>query len=129
MTAAPLWQAAAPVLLHALAALAAILLGAVQLSRPKGGPAHRAAGATWVAAMALVAGSAFWMGEGGWSPLHALALGTLGSLAFALWALHAGRGAVHGRAMQWVYAMALIVTGLFALMPGRLLHAVVFGGG
>jgi uncharacterized membrane protein len=29
--------------------------------------------------------------------------------------------------MIWLYALALVATGLFTLWPGRIMHAVVFG--
>ena len=29
--------------------------------------------------------------------------------------------------MAWVYALALVVTGLFTLWPGRIMHQVLFG--
>jgi uncharacterized membrane protein len=29
--------------------------------------------------------------------------------------------------MFWIYALALIVTGLFTLWPGRIMHEVIFG--
>ena len=43
--------------------------------------------------------------------------------------LSARRGQIEGHrsAMIWMYALALMVTGLFTLWPGRIMHAVVFG--
>jgi choline dehydrogenase len=74
-------------------------------------------------------GDASLRGSDGWSPIHLLSVGTLLSLIYALWAVHAGRRAIHGRSMQWIFAMALVVTGVFTLLPGRIMHAVLFGSG
>ena len=34
----------------------------------------------------------------------------------------------HRRAMLGIFLGALVVAGLFTLLPGRIMHAVVFGG-
>src|SRR5262245_59405900 len=64
---------------------------------------------------------------GPWSPIHLLAIFTLGMLPLAV--LHARRHRVgrHRNAMIAIFAGALVVAGLFTLMPGRIMHAVVFG--
>lgn len=49
------------VYLHLLAAVAAFLLGAWQLSRSKGTPSHRAAGWIWAGLMMAVAVSSLWI--------------------------------------------------------------------
>jgi uncharacterized membrane protein len=33
----------------------------------------------------------------------------------------------HRTTMLWLFAGALIIAGLFTFMPGRIMHAVVFG--
>jgi uncharacterized membrane protein len=45
----------------------------------------------------------------------------------AVFAASRGRIEAHRRAMLSIYALALIVTGLFTLWPGRIMHRVVFG--
>ncbi len=101
MSLAPLLNADPAIQLHAFAALAAFGLGAVQLAAPKGTLPHRTLGWIWVVLMVIVAASSFWIHElrlwGPWSPIHLLAIFTL------------------------------VVAGLFTLMPGRIMHAVVFG--
>jgi len=52
--AAPFW-----VQVHALAAIAALALGAAQLAAPKGTLSHRAVGWVWVTLMATTALSSF----------------------------------------------------------------------
>ncbi len=126
-----LFLEASPIPSHALAALGALVLGAWQLARPKGGGGHRLAGWLWVTAMVYVAASSFWISElrlwGRFSPIHLLSLWTLGSLAFAVVMARRGNIKAHRWTMLSLYFLALIVTGLFTLLPGRVMHSVLFG--
>ena len=74
----PLTNAPFAIQLHAYAALAAFVLGAVQLARVKGTTQHRALGYTWVGLMLVVAISSFWIHDmrvwGPWSPIHLLSI-------------------------------------------------------
>jgi len=55
MSLAPLLAAAPEIQVHAFAAMAAFLLGAVQLAAPKGTFPHRTLGWVWVALMLVTA--------------------------------------------------------------------------
>ena len=131
MTWEPLLSAEAPIPLHALLAFAAVALGGLQLALPKGGLRHRAVGGLFVAAMAVVAISALWIHEirlvGPWSPIHLLIPLTLYTLWDGVRAARAGRIAAHRRDMVLLYLTALVVTGAFTLLPGRVMHDVLFG--
>ncbi|MET4748440.1 hypothetical protein ABIB08_002780 [Bradyrhizobium sp. RT11b] len=61
MSVAPLLEAAPAIPLHAFAAMAAFVLGLVQFAAPKGTLPHRTIGWIWVALMAVVAASSFWI--------------------------------------------------------------------
>jgi uncharacterized membrane protein len=128
----PLWDDGALIALHALLALAAMALGAVQFAAPKGTLAHRVLGYLWVGAMAIVAGSSFWIHSFRWvgpfSAIHALSALVLVTLVYALRAVRRGNVAGHRRAMVQLYALALLLAGAFTLLPRRTMHAVVFGG-
>lgn len=132
MTWQPLWNDGPLVSVHALVALAAMALGAIQLAAPKGTPSHRALGYVWVGAMAVVAVSSFWIHDFRWfgpfSAIHVLSLLVLATLVYALRAVRQGRIAAHRSAMIKLYVLALLLTGAFTLLPGRTMHAVVFGG-
>ncbi|MEL6792698.1 MAG: DUF2306 domain-containing protein [Pseudomonadota bacterium] len=121
-----------PIASHALIAIGAFGLGAAQLALPKGGGRHRAIGYVWVAAMAFVAASGFFIHEieliGPFSPIHILSIVTLVSLWFAVRAARAGDIRRHKAIMLSLFALALVVTGAFTLLPGRAMHAVLFGG-
>ncbi|MGJ5137537.1 DUF2306 domain-containing protein [Bradyrhizobium oligotrophicum] len=131
MSFAPLLAAEPAVLLHAVAAMTAFALGLVQFATPKGTLPHRTLGWIWVALMAAVAASSFWIHTirlvGPFSPIHLLSLYTLAVLPVAVWAAHRHRVGPHRRAMITLFSGALVIAGLFTLMPGRIMHKVVFG--
>ncbi|HTZ01844.1 MAG TPA: DUF2306 domain-containing protein [Xanthobacteraceae bacterium] len=131
MTLAPLLQADAAIRLHAFAAMAAFALGAVQLAAPKGTLPHRAMGWLWVTLMLVVSVTAFFIHTirlwGPWSPIHLLAIFTLVMLPIGVWAAHRHAVQRHRYAMIGLFTGALVIAGLFTLVPGRIMHAVVFG--
>jgi uncharacterized membrane protein len=45
----------------------------------------------------------------------------------AVWRAHRHRVADHMRIMIMTFIGALVIAGLFTLLPGRIMHAVVFG--
>ncbi len=120
-----------PIPSHAIAALAALVLGGVQLIAPKGTNTHRVIGYGWCALMLYVAVSSFWIhtiGQyRGFSWIHLLSVLTVFSVPLAV--VYARQGSInaHRRVMVMLFWLALVVTGLFTLLPGRIMHAVVFG--
>ncbi len=132
MTLSPLVSAPAVIQLHVAAALAALALGAVQLAAPKGTIPHRLFGWVWAGMVATVAVSAFFIHTlriwGPWSPFHLLAAFTLVTLPLAVWRAHRHQVAAHRRAMINTFILALVLPALVALLPGRIMHAVVLGG-
>lgn len=126
-----LFQSVAPIPSHALVALLAVLLGGLQLSQAKGTTQHRLLGWIWVALMAYVAASSFLISEiklwGAFSPIHLLSAWTLISLVMATFHVRRGNIRQHKIWMMLMYVLALLVTGLFTLWPGRVMHAVLFG--
>ena len=131
MSLAPLLDASPAIQLHAFAAMTAFALGVVQLAAPKGTLPHRTVGWTWVALMVGVAVSSFWIHElrtwRDWSAIHLLSIFTLATLPLAV--LHARRHQVarHRNAMIAIFTGALVIAGLFTFVPGRIMHAVLFG--
>lgn len=125
----PLLSASPLVQIHAFGAMAALLLGAWQLAAPKYGLSHRARGWAWVGLMALVALSSFGVRtHGGFSWIHILSVLVLAQLPIAVLHIRRGRARAHARAMVGLFVFALIVTGAFTLLPGRIMHQVLFGG-
>lgn len=132
MNFAPLANAPFAIQLHAYAALAAFVLGAVQIAGVKGTNRHRALGYTWVALMLIVAISSFWIQDmhvwGPWSPIHLLSILTLIMLPAAIYFARVHRVRGHKLTMLGLFAGALVIAGGFTLVPGRIMHRVVFGG-
>jgi len=131
MSLAPLLDAAPAIPLHAFAAMAAFALGLVQFAAPKGTLPHRTLGWIWVGLMLSVAVSSFWIHQirlvGPWSPIHLLSIFTLVMVPFGVWKAHLHQVAAHRLTMILIFTGALVIAGLFTLVPGRIMHAVVFG--
>lgn len=96
------------------------------------GRVYRILGYIWVALMAIVSLSSFFIHElrlvGAFSPIHLLSIFTLWSLYMAIRAAKDRRIHAHRRWMQNLYVMALLITGAFTFLPGRTMHMVLFGG-
>jgi uncharacterized membrane protein len=131
MSLTPLLDAAPAIPLHAFAAMAAFVLGLVQFAAPKGTLPHRTIGFIWVGLMLVVAVSSFWINYlrwvGPWGPIHLLSIFTLVMVPLAVWKAHTHQVAAHRRIMILLFLGALVVAGLFTLVPGRVMHRVVFG--
>jgi uncharacterized membrane protein len=131
MSLAPLLNAALPIQVHAVAAMAAFVIGLVQFVGPKGTLPHRTLGFLWMALMLTVAITSFWIHEirllGPWSPIHLLSIWVLLMVPLAIY--YARKGRVRGHAMTVIgmFAGGLVVAGLFTFVPGRIMHAVAFG--
>ena len=115
---------------HAFIALFAFVLGFGQFALPKGTLPHRVMGYLWVGCMAVIALSSFGIQSlkpGSFSFIHVISVYTLIVLPFAV--LHARRGRVrrHAITMISLFVGALVIAGAFTLVPGRIMHHVVFG--
>jgi len=131
MSLGPLLSAPPPIPWHAFTALAALAMGGAQLALPKGTTRHRVMGYAWAALMLVIAISSFWIQQirliGPFSPIHILSIIVLITVPLAVWHAHRHRVAKHRRVMISLYVFALIGAGVFTLLPGRIMHAVVFG--
>ena len=131
MTLEPLLSAPLTIQIHAFAALAAAVIAPLQFLARKGSPLHRVDGYLWVVLMATDAASTLWIHElrifGPWSPIHLISLWVLIGLPRAV--LYARRGEVeaHRRIMRNMAFGALVIAGAFTLLPGRIMHQVLFG--
>src|ERR1700737_1390185 len=122
---------APPTPLHPFPPMTAFLLCVVQFAAPKGTLPHRTLGWVWVCLMVSVAISSFWIHQirliGPWSPIHLLSIFTLMTLPLGVWMAHRHRVADHRRIMILIFSGALVIAGLFTLVPGRIMHTVLFG--
>ena len=131
MNLAPLLAAPAVIQIHAFAALSAFALGAVHLAAPKGTIPHRAVGWLWAGLMLVLVLSSFFIHTirlwGPFSPIHLLSIFTLAMLPLAVWRARQHDVRKHRRAMVSLFLGALVIAGVFTFLPGRIMHAVVFG--
>ena len=131
MSLEPLLQAEPVIRVHAFAAMAAFLLGSIQLLAPKGTLPHRVVGWTWVGLMLAVALSAFFIHQirlwGAWSPIHLLAILTLVMLPLGVLRAHRHDVTAHRRTMLGLFLGGLVIAGIFTFVPGRIMYHVVFG--
>jgi len=130
MSLQPLLNAPLAIQLHAFAAMFAFVIGLVQFAGPKGTGIHRVLGYAWVSTMILVATTSFWIHEirqfGGFSLIHLLSIFTLCMVPLAVYAARRGNIKRHRMAMIQTFCGALIIAGLFTLLPGRIMHDVLF---
>ena len=128
---APLFNETQPIPFHAMAAMLAIVIGAIQFSMKKGGIKHKALGYIWVSLMLFVSISSFFIHEiklwGNYSPIHLLSIWTIFSVGLAIYFVRVGNIKRHRQVMIALYGFALILTGLFTLLPGRAMNQVMFG--
>ena len=116
--------------LHAVAAVAALVIGLVQWFGPKGHLVHRLLGVTFVGLMLVTALSAVFirqLNDGQFSPVHLFVPLTLVGLVGLVWSVRGARTGEHGRRAGALFFGALILPGLFAFLPGRLMFTIVFG--
>jgi uncharacterized membrane protein len=120
-----------PIAPHALFALLALVIGAVQLRARKGTHSHKYLGYLWVGSMAIVAASGLFIHEirlvGPFSPIHLLSLFVLVMLVVSIRAARQRDIERHRKTMIYMYVLGLVLTGAFTLLPGRAMHAVLFG--
>ena len=120
-----------PIPLHAIMAIIAIILGGIQLSMKKGGAIHKFLGRIWVGIMMFVAITSFFIHEiklwGAYSPIHLLSLWTIFILGVGVYYARVGNIKRHKQVMIATYFFALMLTGFFTLMPGRVMHQILIG--
>ena len=111
--------------------MVAIILGGIQLYMKKGGMFHKLLGRLWIGLMLIVSISSFFIHEiklwGLYSPIHLLSIWTIFSLGLAIYFVRIGNIKRHKQVMIALYVFALILTGFFTLLPGRVMHQVLVG--
>jgi uncharacterized membrane protein len=137
MTLEPLLHAPLAVQIHVATVVPAFVIGTYQifLSR-KGAPFHRVLGYVYLTLMTITSIAALFvqalMPRGpffGFSPIHLFVPLTLFGVYGALRGARTHDVRLHRRAMLGVYIGGILIAGSLAFMPGRIMHAVVFGSG
>lgn len=129
MDIAHLFSQAKPIPSHAIAAILAIAIGGWQLFSKKGNRVHRYVGYLWVSLMLYVSISSFWIHSlqvlGLFSPIHLLSIFTIWTLFESIRAARSNNLVRHQRMMKLLYILGLIITGLFTLLPNRIMFQVL----
>lgn len=113
---------------HLATVLPALPMGLWILLSRKGDATHKLLGRIWAMLMMVTALDSLLIRQitGALGPIHIFSFITLVSIPYAIWQVRRGNIGAHRRAMTGPY-IGLIVAGLFALMPGRLLGDLIFG--
>ena len=133
----PLLNASVAVKLHVATVLPAFLLGLwLIFSSRKGSPAHRWAGRAYLALMVVTSLTAVFItshfpfsvavGTFRFSPVHLFVVLTLTGCWRAWTAVKRGDLATHQKAVRGTFFGALVIAGAFTLLPGRVMHALLF---
>ena len=135
MALAPLLAASFAVQLHVFTVVPAFFLGTwlIFFSR-KGARRHRAVGYVYLTLMTVTAIAALFIHEipaidivYGFGPIHIFSVVTLAGVVGALRGAWTHNIKMHRSSMLGVYIGGLLIAGTFAFMPGRIMHAMVFG--
>ena len=106
---------------HLFLALAALVIGTMNLLSKKGTNKHKLIGWFWIAFMSYVSIFSFWIkeiNEGQYSWIHLLSIWTLFSLIISIIAIKFGYIKTHKNFMIGTY-IGLLIAGIFTLLPGR----------
>ena len=121
-----------PVMLkmHLAGALSAFGIGTALMMGVKGRGLHKRLGYAWVVAMAITAISSFFLtGLNGnsFSWIHGLSAWTIIGLPMGIAAARRKDIAKHRKKMTGMFTGGMLVAGLFAFLPGRMMWSIFFG--
>ena len=104
------------------------MLGIVQLTAPKGTLPHRTIGWIWVALLAIIAISSFWIHKirlwGPFSPIHLISIFALVMLPIGVWRRTRHKVTRTPPHDDRDFFGGLVIAGLFTFVPGRIMHEV-----
>ena len=134
----PLLTAPLVIQIHAFGAMTAFALGLFQFMAPKGTLPHKAIGAIWILLMTVIAVSSIFIRPSlypglpvtqWFSFIHLFTLLTFYSVIQGSYFLLRGGPSLkaHSKTFIGLFIGGLIIAGGFAFLPGRIMHAVVFG--
>ena len=120
-----------PIPVHAMVAMAAIIIGGLQLSLKKGTSLHKFMGRVWVGLMLIVSFTSFFIHElniwGKYSPIHLLSIWTIIAVVLGVYFARIGNIKRHKIFMVYTYWLALVLTGFFTFYPGRVMNLIFLG--
>ena len=130
MNLSPLLDAGLAVQIHVAAVLPAALIGPYMFWARKGTPIHRFVGKIWLGLMVLAALSSFFIHSInlflGFSPIHLLSVYVLYGSWRVIHAARMHRIREHRLNVIGLYVGGIVIAGGFTLLPGRIMHDVLF---
>ena len=134
----PLLSAPLVIQIHAFGAMAAFALGLFQFVAPKGTLPHKTIGAAWILLMVVIAVSSIFIRPSlypglpitkWFSFIHLFTLLTFYSVIQGSYLLLRGGPGLkfHSKPFIGLFIGGLVIAGGLAFLPGRIMHAVVFG--
>jgi uncharacterized membrane protein len=130
MNLAPLLEAPLAIQIHVAAVIPASILGPYMFWARKGTTMHRLVGKVWLGLMVVAALSSFFIHTIklflGFSPIHLLSAYVLYGSWKAIAAARAHRIREHKLNVIGMYVGGIVVAGGFTLLPGRLMHEILF---
>jgi uncharacterized membrane protein len=134
----PLLQAPLAVQIHVATVVPAFFVGTWQIFvSKKGARPHRTLGSMYIALMVITAIAALFIRASslpgmpsfhGFTPIHIFVPVVLVNVTLTVFALRARKFKLHRATMMGLYVSGIGIAGTLAFMPGRIMHAVVFGG-
>ena len=117
-----------PIPVHAMVAMAAIIIGGLQLYLKKGTSLHKFMGRVWVGLMLIVSLTSFFIHElnlwGKYSPIHLLSIWVIICVVLGIYFARIENIKRHKIFMVYTYWLALILTGFFTFYPGRVMNLI-----
>ena len=133
MTLDPLLDASPVIRFHVVTALIAAIAGLIVFMRQKGTVRHRVLGRVYAGAMMMTALSSFFIHElkvvGAFSPIHLLSILVTISIPMAILAVRRGDVIAHRKAMIGTYLGGIVVAGVLAFLPGRIMARMTWEAG
>jgi uncharacterized membrane protein len=133
----PLFEAAPQIKVHVVAVTLATFFGVIIFLNRKGSGFHKLMGWTYVLLMTATAVSAAFIRRppggdfpniAGYTPIHLFVVLTAITLPMAIIHIKAGRVRQHAGSMIGLFVGGVIIAGILAFLPGRIMHAIAFGG-
>tara|TARA_A100001035_G_scaffold45291_1_gene32160 strand:+ start:203 stop:565 length:363 start_codon:yes stop_codon:yes gene_type:complete len=112
---------------HIFLAVAAVIIGSINLFSIKGTTKHKVIGWIWVITMLYVSFSSFWIKElndGTFSWIHILTIWVIISLLFAIYFIKKKKILLH-KIFMIGNMIGLTIAGIFTLYPGRFIPSVL----
>ncbi len=133
MTLDPILAAPAHIQAHIAFALVGVAIGPFALFRGRRDRIHKLLGRLWVLAIIGTSVTGLLIESeialiGTFGPIHLFSFMALWGVAEGVWHIRRGNVAKHRASMQSTWFGAMGLAGIFTLLPGRTMNAVVFGG-